>query len=43
MPHIPRSGTAEIGVLTFEDALVPSENAAPYDRDRWIYFPDFYS
>ena len=43
MPHIPRSGTAEIGVLTFEDALVPSENAAPYDRDRWIYVPDFYS
>ena len=40
--HIPSSATAEIDVLTFEDALKPSA-AADYDRSRWIYVPDFYS
>ncbi|MBQ8915196.1 MAG: DUF1643 domain-containing protein [Clostridia bacterium] len=40
--HIPSSTTAEIEVLTFEDALVPSE-AESYDRARWLYVPDFYS
>ena len=40
--HIPSSTTAEIEVLTFEDALVPSEGES-YDRARWLYVPDFYS
>lgn len=40
--HIPSSTTAEIEVLTFEDALVPSE-VESYDRARWLYVPDFYS
>ncbi|MBQ2729411.1 MAG: DUF1643 domain-containing protein [Clostridia bacterium] len=40
--HIPSSTTAEIEVLSFEDALVPSEEEK-YDRARWLYVPDFYS
>ena len=40
--HVPSSTTAEIGVLSFEDALVPSEEEK-YDRARWLYVPDFYS
>lgn len=40
--HIPSSTTAEIDVLSFEDALVPSEDEK-YDRARWLYVPDFYS
>ena len=40
--HIPSSTTAEIEVLSFEDALVSSEDES-YDRARWLYVPDFYS
>ena len=40
--HIPSSTTVEIEVLSFEDALVPSETEK-YDRARWLYVPDFYS
>ena len=40
--HVPSSTTAEIEVLSFEDALVPSEEEK-YDRARWLYVPDFYS
>ncbi|MBE6587959.1 MAG: DUF1643 domain-containing protein [Ruminococcaceae bacterium] len=40
--HIPSSTTAEIEVLSFEDALVPSKEEK-YDRARWLYVPDFYS
>lgn len=40
--HIPSSATAEIDVLSFEDALVPSDDGN-YDRARWLYVPDFYS
>ncbi len=40
--HIPSMTTAEAGVLSFEDALRPSE-VCTYDRDKWIYVPDFYS
>ena len=41
MRHIPSSDTFHAGVLTFEEALIPSAN--DYDRDRWIYVPDHYS
>lgn len=43
MPHIPSATTAEAGVLSFEEALVPSAEAQPYDRDRWLYVPDVYA
>ena len=42
MPHIPRSTTAEIGVLTFDEAMQPSDEC-DYDRAKWLYVPDFYS
>ena len=39
--HIPSSDTVDIEVLTFEQALVATNS--DYDRDRWLYVPDFYS
>ena len=41
MKHIPSGDTACAGVLSFEDALVPTD--ADFDRSRWIYVPDHYS
>ena len=43
MPHIPTATTEEAGVLSFEEALRPSADALPYDRDRWLYVPDAYA
>lgn len=47
MGHIPSSPTTALDILTFADALKPSEtsaeNTAQYDRSRWLYVPDFYS
>lgn len=39
--HIPSSDTVEIEVLTFENALVSTND--DYDKNRWLYVPDFYS
>ncbi len=41
MRHIPSSDTFHAGVLTFEEALRPTNS--DYDRSRWIYVPDRYS
>ena len=41
MRHIPASDTVQAGVLTFEEALVPT--ASDFDRGRWLYVPDHYS
>lgn len=41
MRHIPSSDTFHAGVLSFEDALIPT--ADNYDRSRWLYIPDHYS
>ena len=41
MRHIPTGDTFHAGVLTFEEALIPS--VFDYDRERWIYVPDHYS
>ncbi len=41
MPHIPQSPTTGVEVLSFEDALRPTNTA--YDRGKWLYVPDFYS
>lgn len=43
MGHIPSSATTEIDILTFSDALVPSSDVPAYDREKWLYVPDFYS
>lgn len=40
MRHIPVGETRDVPVLTFEEALKPV--STDYDRDRWIYVPDFY-
>ena len=41
MRHIPSSDTVHAGVLSFEEALIPS--AADFDRSHWLYIPDHYS
>jgi hypothetical protein len=40
--HIPSTETKNIAVLSFSDALKPSGEGG-YDREKWIYIPDFYS
>lgn len=40
--HIPKSLTAEIDVLSFDEALKESVSVE-YDKNKWIYVPDFYS
>lgn len=39
--HIPSADTVDIEVLTFDQAAVPTNE--DYDRERWLYVPDFYS
>ena len=42
--HIPKGTTAQIELVTFEDALKAANTAnADYDVDRWLYAPNFYS
>lgn len=40
--HIPKSTTGEAGVLSFSQAM-EQRTYAGYDRERWIYIPDFYT
>lgn len=41
--HIPACETTDINILTFEDACIHKEDSAVYDREKWLYIPDFYS
>lgn len=42
--HIPKSPTTELEVLSFEEALTRRDDSDnSYDRDKWLYVPDFYS
>ncbi len=41
--HIPTTTTDRIEVLTFADACQHSHRSEVYDRDKWLYIPDFYS
>ena len=41
MRHIPSSDTVHTCVLSFEEALKPTN--ADYDHSRWLYVPDHYS
>ena len=44
MHHIPKGTTAEISLLTFQEALVAANRpCAEYDVERWLYVPNFYS
>ncbi len=40
--HIPLSDTAQVFVLSFEEAL-QGRDKKNYDSSKWIYVPDFYS
>jgi len=42
--HIPSGTTAELELVTFQQALAASNTPSPdYDIQKWIYAPNFYS
>ena len=42
--HIPSGTTAELELVTFEDALAAANTpSAEYDIQKWLYAPNFYS
>ena len=41
--HIPGSRSQEVRILTFADAREHRDESAVYDREKWLYIPDFYS
>ena len=41
--HIPAAPTAELSLLTFDEALARSGHSGDYDPDEWLYVPDFYT
>ena len=43
MGHIPVSESKELEILTFEESRKVKADSLNYDRDKWIYYPDFYS
>ncbi|MBR5409691.1 MAG: DUF1643 domain-containing protein [Clostridia bacterium] len=43
MPHIPSAPSTAVEVLTFEEALRPHAESEVYDRETWLYVPDFYA
>lgn len=44
MAHIPNGTTAQLELVTFQQALAASNTPSPdYDIEKWIYAPNFYS
>lgn len=42
--HIPKGTTAELELVTFQDALKAANTPSPdYDIEKWLYAPNFYS
>ncbi len=42
--HIPKGTTAELELVTFQQALEAANTPSPdYDIDHWLYAPNFYS
>ena len=41
--HIPNGSSQTIDILGFETALSLSGSGDSYDREKWIYVPDFYT
>ena len=41
--HIPSANSQTLDILDFETALSLSGQGGAYDRERWIYVPDFYT
>ena len=44
MAHIPKSPTAQLELVTFQQALAAANTPSPdYDIEKWLYAPNFYS
>ena len=44
MAHVPKGDTAQLELLTFQDALKAANTPSPdYDIKKWLYAPNFYS
>lgn len=41
--HIPACETVDFEILTFDAARETRDESAVYDREKWMYIPDFYS
>ena len=41
--HIPSGASQTVEILDFETALARSGHGASYDKERWLYVPDFYT
>lgn len=41
--HIPQSKSQDVDILTFDAALEHRDESAEYDKEKWMYIPDFYS
>ena len=41
--HIPTKESQKVEILTFDEALRHRDGSAVYDREKWLYIPDFYS
>ena len=41
--HIPSGASQTVEILDFETALALSGRGDAYDRERWLYVPDFYT
>ena len=41
--HIPTKESQKVEILTFDEALRHRDGSALYDREKWLYIPDFYS
>lgn len=41
--HIPSTPTADLTLLSFEEALSLSGRTGAYDPEKWLYVPDFYT
>lgn len=42
--HIPKGNTAELTLVTFQEALAAANTpSADYDIEKWLYAPNFYS
>ena len=42
--HIPNGTTAELELVTFQDALTAANTpSVDYDIEKWLYAPNFYS
>lgn len=41
--HVPTAESTKQDILTFEQARLHRDDSAVYDREKWLYVPDYYS